>query len=54
MFKVGDGAIPAIPDTLSEEGYDFLQLCFLHDPRERPTANELMDHSFVKVTVNDP
>ncbi|XP_031553108.1 mitogen-activated protein kinase kinase kinase 4-like isoform X3 [Actinia tenebrosa] len=48
MFKVGDGAIPAIPDTLSEEGRDFLHSCFLHDPRERPTANDLMDHSFVK------
>jgi len=51
MFKVGDGATPAIPETLSDEGQDFLSECFLHDPRERPTASDLMDHPFVKVYV---
>jgi serine/threonine protein kinase len=54
MFRVGDGALPVIPDTLSEEGTDFLQYCFLHAPRDRPTANDLMDHSFVKVALNFP
>ncbi|XP_078375482.1 mitogen-activated protein kinase kinase kinase 4-like isoform X2 [Oculina patagonica] len=48
MFKVGEGATPAIPETLSEEGQDFLLCCFLHDPYERHTAIQLMDHSFVK------
>ncbi|XP_020895625.1 mitogen-activated protein kinase kinase kinase 4 [Exaiptasia diaphana] len=48
MFRVGDGATPAIPETLSEEGQDFLQQCFLHDPHDRPTASELMDHAFIK------
>lgn len=51
MFRVGDGAIPAIPETLSDEGQDFLGHCFEHDPRERPTASELMDHAFVKVLI---
>ena len=49
MFKVGDGQHPAIPETLSEEGEHFLQLCFIHDPNERWTAHMLEDHPFVKV-----
>ncbi|XP_022781351.1 mitogen-activated protein kinase kinase kinase 4-like [Stylophora pistillata] len=49
MFKVGEGATPTIPESLSEEGQDFLLCCFLHDPYERHTASQLMDHSFVKV-----
>ena len=52
MFKVGEGATPCIPETLSEEGQDFLLCCFLHDPYERHTANQLMDHSFVKVQLS--
>lgn len=51
MFKVGEGATPAIPESLSEEGQDFLLCCFLHDPYERHTASQLMDHSFVKVDL---
>ena len=53
MFKVGEGATPAIPETLSEEGQDFLLCCFLHDPYERHTADQLMDHSFVKVQLSN-
>ena len=26
------GETPEIPDSLSEEGKEFLQLCFVHDP----------------------
>ena len=51
MFKVGDGATPAIPETLSEEGQDFLLLCFNHDAFVRSTAIELMDHPFAKVHI---
>ena len=51
MYKVGVGATPAIPESLSEEGQDFLLCCFLHDPYERQTASELMDNPFVKVST---
>lgn len=51
MFKVGDGATPAIPETLSEEGQDFLLCCFNHDAFARSTAIDLMDHPFVKVHI---
>ncbi|XP_047321677.1 mitogen-activated protein kinase kinase kinase 5 [Impatiens glandulifera] len=39
---------PPIPETLSLEGKDFLQCCFLRNPAERPTATALLDHPFVK------
>ncbi|XP_050312904.1 mitogen-activated protein kinase kinase kinase 4 isoform X2 [Anthonomus grandis grandis] len=49
MFKVGMGQSPEPPDDLIEEGLDFLRLCFKHDPRERASAHQLLDHNFVKV-----
>ena len=49
MFKVGMGGTPAIPESLSEEGQDFLEHCLEHDPKQRWTASELLDHPFVKV-----
>jgi mitogen-activated protein kinase kinase kinase 4/mitogen-activated protein kinase kinase kinase len=50
MFKVGMGETPAVPDSLSEEGHQFLQLCLQHDPRQRASARELLHHTFVKVS----
>ena len=49
MFKVGMGGTPAIPESLSEEGQNFLEHCLEHDPKQRWTASELLDHPFVKV-----
>ncbi|KAK9884856.1 hypothetical protein WA026_009078 [Henosepilachna vigintioctopunctata] len=48
MFKVGMGQSPDPPDTLIDEGLDFLELCFKFDPRERASAHELLEHNFVK------
>ncbi|XP_076046818.1 mitogen-activated protein kinase kinase kinase 4-like [Oratosquilla oratoria] len=53
MFRVGMGQSPSIPETLSEEGYDFLGRCFVHDPGSRASSAELLDHTFVKVDVGD-
>ena len=50
MFRVGMGQSPALPVSLSEEGHDFLELCFKHDPKLRATAADLLDHTFVKVS----
>jgi serine/threonine protein kinase len=47
MFKVVR-ADPPIPDNLSPEGKDFLQLCFRRNPAERPTASMLLEHPFIK------
>lgn len=52
MFKVGMGETPEVPDSLSQEGHEFLENCFQHDPRERWTANELLQHNFCKVSLN--
>ncbi|XP_076250455.1 mitogen-activated protein kinase kinase kinase 4 isoform X2 [Rhynchophorus ferrugineus] len=49
MFKVGMGQSPDPPDDMIDEGLDFLELCFKHEPKERGSAQELLDHNFVKV-----
>lgn len=49
MFKVGMGQSPDPPDNMIEEGLEFLDLCFRHDPKDRATAQQLLDHNFVKV-----
>ncbi|KAJ7295881.1 hypothetical protein O6H91_Y157300 [Diphasiastrum complanatum] len=38
---------PPIPDVASGCVKDFLQQCFQLDPKERPTATELLQHEFV-------
>ncbi|PNY08634.1 ATP binding protein [Trifolium pratense] len=49
MFKIGNSKeLPTIPDHLSEEGKDFVKLCLQRDPLDRPSANQLLDHPFVK------
>lgn len=50
MFKVGMGETPEVPDSLSQEGHDFLKNCLQHDPKTRQTANELLLHNFCKVS----
>ncbi|RWW02588.1 hypothetical protein GW17_00034290, partial [Ensete ventricosum] len=47
MFKVLHKD-PPIPLTLSNDGKDFLQCCFRRNPAERPTANMLLEHPFVR------
>ncbi|KAK9812977.1 hypothetical protein WJX72_006759 [[Myrmecia] bisecta] len=37
---------PPLPDNISDDCRDFLQRCLKHDPRERPTATELLQHAF--------
>ncbi|XP_076445793.1 mitogen-activated protein kinase kinase kinase 4-like [Babylonia areolata] len=49
MYKVGVGHRPAVPDSLSPEGKGFLDLIMCHDPAQRATASQLLDHTFTKV-----
>jgi mitogen-activated protein kinase kinase kinase 4 len=53
MFKVGMGETPDIPETLSDEGQDFLTGCFQIDPRQRSTASDLLGHPFTKVDLDE-
>ncbi|WJX48012.1 mitogen-activated protein kinase kinase kinase [Trifolium repens] len=49
MFKIGNSReLPTIPDHLSEEGKDFVRLCLQREPLDRPSADQLLDHPFVK------
>ncbi|KAH8278721.1 hypothetical protein KR018_007619, partial [Drosophila ironensis] len=49
MFKVGMGEKPQAPETLSQEGHDFIDHCLQHDPKNRLTAMELLEQNFCKV-----
>jgi len=53
MFKVGMGQSPGVPDHLSEEGKDFLGTCFVQNPQERATAQDLLSHNFIKIFEED-
>lgn len=49
IFKVGMyQQHPEIPDTMSDSAKDFLLHCFKPDPSDRPTADQLLDHPFLK------
>lgn len=49
MFKIGNSKeLPTIPEHLSNEGKDFVRKCLQRNPRDRPSASELLDHPFVK------
>lgn len=49
LFKIGNSKeLPVIPDHLSEDGKDFVRQCLQRNPAHRPTAAQLLDHSFVK------
>ncbi|GAV81008.1 Pkinase domain-containing protein [Cephalotus follicularis] len=54
LIKIGvSDELPGIPEELSEEGKDFLYKCFVKDPRNRWTAEMLLDHPFVSGVVDD-
>lgn len=48
LLRIGVGEeSPVIPEELSKEGKDFLNKCFVKDPRKRWTAEMLLKHPFV-------
>eukprot|EP00698_Gefionella_okellyi_P015980 TRINITY_DN4544_c0_g2_i1.p1 TRINITY_DN4544_c0_g2~~TRINITY_DN4544_c0_g2_i1.p1 ORF type:complete len:363 (-),score=74.28 TRINITY_DN4544_c0_g2_i1:1080-2168(-) len=48
MYLVAIGrATPEIPAVLSPLGQDFVRKCLIHNPRERPTATQLLAHEWV-------
>lgn len=51
MFKVGMGVSPTIPDTLSDEGQQFVNSCLQHDPYKRSSVIDLIEHNFIKVLI---
>lgn len=51
MFKVGMGEKPEAPESLSQEGHDFIDFCLQHDPKKRLSAIELLEQNFCKVNL---
>ncbi|KAL8117637.1 mitogen-activated protein kinase kinase kinase 20-like [Apium graveolens] len=48
MMRIGVGdEVPEVPEKLSKLGKDFLGKCFAKNPRERWTAEMLLDHPFI-------
>ncbi|XP_065783906.1 mitogen-activated protein kinase kinase kinase 19 isoform X2 [Muntiacus reevesi] len=50
MFYIGAhrGLMPALPDCFSENAVDFVRVCLTRDQHERPSAVQLLKHSFLK------
>ncbi|XP_020225973.1 mitogen-activated protein kinase kinase kinase 3 [Cajanus cajan] len=49
IFKIGNSKdMPEIPDHLSSEAKNFIQLCLQRDPSARPTAQMLLNHPFIR------
>uniref|UniRef100_A0A803LQF9 mitogen-activated protein kinase kinase kinase n=1 Tax=Chenopodium quinoa TaxID=63459 RepID=A0A803LQF9_CHEQI len=49
LFKIGNSKeLPSVPDHLSMEGKDFIRRCLQRNPRDRPSAIQLLGHPFVR------
>ncbi|KAJ1889705.1 Protein kinase of the Mitotic Exit Network, partial [Kickxella alabastrina] len=46
LYRIVEDDHPPIPEGISQELKDFLLQCFRKEPSERPTAAELMSHSW--------
>jgi mitogen-activated protein kinase kinase kinase len=49
MYNIAQGNPPQLPsyDQLSPQGIDFLQKCFIRDPKKRASAAELLQHEWI-------
>lgn len=48
LFNIVEDRHPPLPENLSEDLRSFLKVCFKKDPRQRPTAMELVEHKWLK------
>ncbi|KAK4048312.1 ATP binding [Microbotryomycetes sp. JL201] len=53
IFRIGQSAVPAIPDDISTEAEHFLDETFSIDHDARPSATNLLKHAFVSSFVAD-
>ncbi|KAL5266116.1 hypothetical protein ACHWQZ_G006686 [Mnemiopsis leidyi] len=47
-YKIGKCISPALPDDVSQELVDFLKSCFIPDEEKRPTAQQLLESTFIE------
>ncbi|KAK1423932.1 hypothetical protein QVD17_19243 [Tagetes erecta] len=45
--------IPTIPDSISEQGRDFVSKCLIRDPKQRWTVKQLVEHPFVQQQLDE-
>lgn len=49
MFQIEkDRDVPEIPNHLSDEAKNFIEICLQRNPAARPTAAQLMLHPFIQ------
>jgi serine/threonine protein kinase len=48
LFNIVEDRHPPLPDNLSDLLRSFLKVCFKKDPRQRPTATELVEHKWIR------
>lgn len=51
MYKIVNEGIPPLPDDVSPELKEFLENCFIRDPKKRKTAAELLCHPWVSLSA---
>lgn len=52
IFRIGKGEPPPIPEHLSEDARDFILKCLQVNPNKRPTAAQLLDHPFIRMSAS--
>lgn len=53
MYRIVEDKMPPIPDACSDEMRDFLTQCFKKDPADRPNAENLFEHPWLKQTLSE-
>jgi len=50
MYAIAKGEKPGpeLPDKFSKEARDFVKMCLIRDPDQRPSAYQLLKHEFLK------
>jgi len=50
MYAIAKGDRPGLelPAEFSKEARDFFRLCLVRNPDQRPSANQLLEHKFLK------
>jgi len=43
--------VPELPAEYSQEARDFVRLCLVREPRQRPSASQLLGHEFLNKKV---